>query len=437
MSFNSYVSRHVKRKKRSPFNVKLVSDTTLCSNSNLKKFSDEKCVITRQTQHLPSKTLSDREITPINNNYTEEIIDVNEYNIFYINDRIREKLTSKISSVDEIKKELECILWIAQNTENPIEKDVAEKNIIILKKRMQDIESTMELCLYNFRTIDLIENYRKYLGLCGAKSFVNKATHQQRLYEEYMREILMQFLNIAREYIDIKGCSWSNKQMICEGCRGTKFIISNHDDMIYICANELCSREIEIADESPTYKDTDRVNMCAKYQYSKRGHFIDAMKRFQGTQNIDPNTIKRIVASIKEEMNFWGLIEERGHKNSITKDRIYDFLTTSSELSQHYDDINLLHHIITGEPCPDITCFEKELLEDFDKLEEALDEIKDPDRTNSINVNYKLYKLLQRRKYRCRKDDFYILKTSTKQTEHDDITSRAYERLGWIWDPTC
>src|SRR6185503_15511622 len=105
-------------------------------------------------------------------------------------------------------------------------------------------------------------------------------------------------------------------------------------------------------------------------------------------------------------------------------------------LSCHYDDINLLFHIITGEPCPDLSNIVEGLYEDFDKLEEVLSQIKDENRSNSLTVNYKLYKLLQKWAFPCRKSDFYILKTKTKEDEHDEKMKEAWDILGWSWIPT-
>ena len=79
--------------------------------------------------------------------------------------------------------------------------------------------------------------------------------------------------------------------------------------------------------------------------------------------------------------------------------RQWNTCTNSSEsnrLSKHYGDINLIYSVITGTPAPDISEYEAELLEMFDETEEAYEKVKDPGRINSLNVNFKLFKLLQR-----------------------------------------
>jgi len=137
---------------------------------------------------------------------------------------------------------------------------------------------------------------------------------------------------------------------------------------------------------------------------------------------------------IREEMRHHGLIAEQGYINSVSRDNIHTFLTEQS-LAPHYEDLPLLYSMITGVPCIDISEYMDDLLNDFEQLEEALEKIKDESRVNSLNVYFKLCALLQRRGFKCKKDDFYILKTKAKEDEHNDKLEQAYNLLGWEWKP--
>ena len=201
------------------------------------------------------------------------------------------------------------------------------------------------------------------------------------------------------------------------------------DDTLSSCYK--CGVEVEILDDTPSFKDTDRVNMSSRYTYTRRGHFIDAMKKYQGKHNIDPDILNVIVKDLKVEMSFHNL-------DSIRLTNISSiYVLSEKKLNKHYDDINLLFHIITGKECPEFSHLENLLLEDFEQQEKALDEVVandiNDDRINSINVYYKLCKLLQRRKYPCKKSDFYILKTKTKEDEHDEKLKKAWKILRWSW----
>lgn len=360
-------------------------------------------------------------------------IDARDYNIFHIDSKIRDKLSANISTVKELECDLTKTLWILKNGDDPAQKVLAKHQASLLRKRIQDLESTLELTFYIFRTADLLEEYRTLIKSAGARSFVSVEPAKYDTNTARMNELVSQYLCIAQDYVELENLSRRPKKLVCPACQGIDFHLSIDDDSIYICST--CSTEVEILDDAPSFKDTDRVNMASKYTYTRKGHFIDAVKRFQGTQNTDPKKIQDAVVVVEEEMEKHNLISDQGQKNSVSKDHIYGFLSERG-LSNHYDDLNLIFHIVTGDDCPNISEFVDDLLEDFDKLEEVLEEIKDDDRINSLSVNYKLYKLLQRRGYPCRKDDFYILKTKTKEDEHDEKMKEAWNILGWNWIPT-
>lgn len=406
-SFSSYLPKSSRRKKKRqnsrpvPINSFLTSLKPQISNKS------------RQVKKLPDK------IT----------VDFEEFNIFYIDRKIKDNIKEKISSVDDLKNDLTKMLNMINSTKDPVSKTLGLHEVNILRRRIQDLESTFELNLYIYRTIDLIEEYRKILSQ-ETYSFVitnESQTKDANRVKNKKRDVLSRYLLIAQEYINLVNYQQKYQQMLCDNCGNTNFILDN-DDSIYICTD--CGTAIEILDDTPSYKDTDRVNMSSRYTYSKRGHFIHAIKCFQGIQNTDPKRIENIVQVLLKEINIHNLTRE-----TVNKDHIYMFLN-EKDLSKHYEDLNLLHHIITGENCPDISMYENSLLELFDKQEEAYTKVELPDRINALNVNYKLYKLLQKLNYPIRKDDFYILKTKNKEIEHDEKMKEAWELLGWNWIET-
>lgn len=348
-------------------------------------------------------------------------INSKEVNIFHIDSQIRKKLESKITTVPTLQQDLKHLLWIMQNGENSIDQMLARQKVSFLRKKIQDLETTLELGLYLFRTSFILDEYRSLISESGPRSFVSQST-DKRIDRDSLRrkELISHFLCIAQEYIEIDQQAQALDKIACEECGGLDFNF-DEEHFIYVC--KACGTEVEVLNDSPSFKDTDRVNMSSRFSYSRKGHFIDAMRKFQGVQNIDPKKISKVVSVLKEEIALHCLTSE-----TVTKDHIYMFLS-ERRLSRHYEDLNLLYHIITSEPCPNISHLEDVLLEDFDRLEEKLTEVLEDERDNSLNVNYKMYKLLQRRGYPCRKDDFYILKTKTKEDEHDESMKTAWEKL--------
>jgi len=361
----------------------------------------------------------------------ESKVNVNDYNVFHIDSKIREKLLSKISTLGKLHEDLQKTLWILNNGDDPVDRILAQTQASLLRRSMQDLESTFELVLYSMRTEDILRDYRELLSSAGSRSFVTLETSDKNPGASKRSDLISRYLCIAQEYIEINNLQYNPEKLRCPACQGVEFKMDD-ENSTYICT--CCFTEIDVLDDTPSFKDTDRVNMSSRYTYTKRGHFVDAMKRFQGTQNTDPQKIKNVVNILLLEMERHNLKKNSDNrKEQVTKDHLYMFLY-ENKLSGYYDDINLLYHIITGAACPSISEYEDTLLDLFEKQEDAYRRVQDPDRVNSLNVNYKLYKLLQKVGYPCKKDDFYILKTKNKEDEHDEVLRRSWEEiLGWTW----
>jgi hypothetical protein len=93
----------------------------------------------------------------------DDIIDIREYNIFHIDSIIKEKLCSKISAFDELQKDLNETLEIIDKTTNPRDVVCAQQQSAFLRRRIQDVQNGFELCLYIFKTADLLENIENFI----------------------------------------------------------------------------------------------------------------------------------------------------------------------------------------------------------------------------------------------------------------------------------
>lgn len=368
-------------------------------------------------------------------------IDVSEYSIFHIDSKIRDKLKADISDVSLLYDDLYNLKEIASvNHTDAMQVAMAKQSISRLRNKIRCIENAFQYNYYVLKTERIISEYQRILSLTSQQFIggVTTAQQQQELNEHKRRYFL-----IAKEFIEIENYRFAAEKMICNVCKGRDFCTDPHDDTIFLCTN--CQIQVEIFDDNPTFKDTDRANMSTKYRYSRRGHFLEAIKKYQGIQNIDPKKLDPVIAIIYKEMDILGLVREQGLPNSVTMDNIYMFLV-ENRLRKHYDDIYLIHNIITGVPCQDISEYTEKLLEDFDELESVLPNSKDdylltddsenPQGSHALNVFFKLYKLLQKNEAPCRRDNFYFLKTKDKEEEHNDKIRSAFNKLGWRWIPT-
>jgi hypothetical protein len=337
-------------------------------------------------------------------------IDVDIYDIIYIDLQIKKKLCAKLRSVDDLRKELMNLLWIHNNSPDPVDKINAEVETTTLRRYIQDIESGFEYSLYILRTADMIEEYKTILSQTRTNSFVRIETTKQDEGKIYRKnQISVEYLRIAREYIDLENVHQKIHKSVCNACHGTEFSADNDDIAFLVCK---CGNQIEVLDNTPSFKDAERVNMSSRYTYTCRGHFIEAMNRFEGKQNTEIDST--VIEILRKELALHSLSTDK-----VTKDHLYMFLA-EKKLSDYYADINLIYFLITAKDPPDITNYRGELLDMLEQLEEAYREVKDSDRLNSLNVNWKLFKLLQLLEYPCRKDDFFCLKTPAKQGEHEE-----------------
>ena len=100
--------------------------------------------------------------------------------------------------------------------------------------------------------------------------------------------------------------------------------------------------------------------------------------------------------------------------------------------ANHYENVHLIHHVLTGKKPHDISNLEDQLLDDFDILTDLYDKkYKDINRKNFINTQYVLFQLLRRHKYPCKRQDFNILKTIDRKSFHDEVCKNLFEQLGW------
>jgi hypothetical protein len=339
----------------------------------------------------------------------QEKINVETSDIIYIDTQIKEKLKNKIGNLSELLNDLSRLEWIVENGLDAIDRSNAKLQISVVRKRIQDIELGAELGLYMFRSSRLLEHYQTLRRVVKQNSFIVVGAERDENKIKMLGQLTLEYLRIAKEYIDIEYFRQKPQKLVCDGCKGANLVPTDSDSSILTCKD--CGNIIEILDDAPSFKDSERVNMASRYTYTCKGHFIEAMNRFEGKQNIE---IKPdVIETLKQQLALHNLT-----KATATKDHIYMFLS-ENKFSDYYADINLIFFMITSVNPPDITEHRSELLEMHDQIEEAYNEVKDEERLNSLNVNWKLYKLLQLIDYPCKKDDFFCLKTPAKQGEHE------------------
>jgi len=287
-----------------------------------------------------------------------------------------------------------------------------------LKKRLDDIT---KYSFYDIYSCSIIKLYIKSITTPMENYVLNKELETIRLQYIY----LLHFFGFMSFVGDDKLLDRRRQKndIYCDLCNQSQFI---KNDDVYICKQ--CCKEITNVFKSSS--SDHKFVIQTKYIYDRKMHFKDCINQYQGKQNtyIDP----KIYTALQEQLiNHRIISKNETDLSNVSRSHILYFLKELG-FTKHYEDVILIHHVLTGIQPDNIESLESKLLRDFDLLIEQYDVLfKDIDRKNFINTQYVLFQLLRKYNYPCNKSDFNILKTSDKKTCHDEICKTLFNVLGW------
>ncbi len=355
-------------------------------------------------------------------------------NIFDIHHSILKSFEEEEQCLPTLEKRLHELQEFQTDCTNiEIQKRVHDE-IEHLSQTIESIRAREKRYFYLLKTTPILDAYKREISkpveinFMGEKNTIDTST-THRLFREYIHAVrpIYPEIDIHMETTDKSKsciqCSHLNERMI-------------HATNTVACAH--CGTEQDSLKFTFSYKDTDRVNLSSKYTYDRRLHFKECMNQLQGKQN---STIKPIVyEKLIEQLVLHGIVSA---DTSIPKEQRFATVKKSQLLlflkeinfSNHYEDIHLIYHQLTGKPLDDISHLEQTLMNDFDTLSRLYDEeyikTKKINRKNFINTQYVLFQLLKRHKYPCKKSDFTFLKTLERKNFHDEVCSHLFKLLGW------
>lgn len=347
-----------------------------------------------------------------------------DYTLTQLDHIIQARLLSRMHHVDYLYTQL---------------KSESDSKKINLRSTIRDIETGSEYMYYMVSTMTILSEYHLLYQQMYTSSFLKSAESQQslNLIRDRIQKLIMYYISVAKHFVKIDYQEPSNDKWVCPSCQSPHMQCVNSFENVYVCQE--CYTEHYIHIDQPAFKDIDRINFNAKHTYSTSGHIRDAVQCFQGLQTINPQKLEIIMDILQRQCQFYGLSKDAHDPKCITKQDIYSFLEqerghdSSKNMSDHYKDVNLLHRMLTGIPCPDISDYLSQLYADFEIQEQAYKSMDHGDRKNSLNVYYKLYKLLQRQNAPYTVKDFFFLKTQEVLDQHDEETKKVWAQLGWPW----
>ena len=355
----------------------------------------------------------------------------NEVDILSIDRKIIEFYEKELEKIPQHKERLAELEKTLASDKIPYRtRGELERNIKELTDTITNIESKRDLNFYISETAEYLQKYREKLKTPVKVSFMCKKPPE----DKEKTKIINDYLEVAQKYYNISKIKSTEKKssMSCNNCSNKKdFVI---DESVYIC--EKCGSEQDLSIQTTSYKDSDRVNISAKYTYDRKVHFRDCMNQYQGKQNC---TIEQKVYDDLEDIfeRHHLLVGDKNTKkeirfSKITRTHVVMFLKELG-YSKHYENAILIHYNMTGKKPDDISHLEDALMADLDLLLETYDKLykNKVDRVNFISTQFVLYQLLQRHKHPCKKEDFVILKTIDRKSFHEDICQHLFSILGW------
>lgn len=283
----------------------------------------------------------------------------------------------------------------------------------------------------------LLEHFRRILETPIKQNFMGRiiveSNEKQSIITNYFK-ILQKYKLLYNTFPFIQNTDTATV-LHCSNCSNINTL--ELCDSNYVC--NVCSCQTEIQNISSSFRDTERINIYTKYTYDRKIHFRDCLNQYQGKQNCTIPSELYIQLEDQFEKHNLLIVSTDPHIrfSNITKENILLFLK-ELQYNKHYENVNLIYYIMTGNRLDDISSLEDTLLNDFDILTTLYDKIYKNDqkivRKNFINTQYVLYQLLRRHRHPCVKEDFSILKTIDRKSFHDDICQRLFNELGWNLD---
>lgn len=330
-----------------------------------------------------------------------------------------------------------------QDTDVTLSDSFKKKLDLLNSTKQQETDIKNQYDFYLLDTIELIEEYKNTLQTPIKISFMDSnktVTNKEKdnLVLKYIENI-KKYNIVSYPYTKTDTSNFNSitfQDQSCSYCSSYNLTESVEFVGVIICLD--CGGQettMNLANSIRlTHNDSKRVNICTKYSYDKKSHFLNCINQYQGKHKtgIEPEIIKLIEA----ELDKYNLIDHSkktrsGMYKNVTKEHVFLFVK-ELRLTKCYGDINLIHHLITGTELHDISHLTEKLLQDFDQFVQMHHKLF-PNDTERKNFNYQhlLYQLLLRHKYTCNPSEFNFLKTVDRKYYHDEICRIIFENLGW------
>lgn len=287
------------------------------------------------------------------------------------------------------------------------------------------------LTVYKKNTQELIREYLKILKTPIKRNDV----HELKKADEKKAAISKKFIDMVKLYVPhqifeklvlVDDMVSDFNINYCGNCENTEHFMKEGEILIcYRCFSEVIKM---------SYFNNRSFNTSVKCNYDRISHFKECLKQYQGKQNtfICPT----VYADIESALRLNGVILEnkKDKFKNVKRSHVMYFLKELG-YTKHYDDYILIHHNLTGKPAHNLLHLEEKLICDFEQISEKYSQLyANIERKNFINMQFILYRLLQRHNFKFDSEDFETIKSFDKNMDRDKICKTIFESLGWEYD---
>lgn len=386
-----------KKKKETPLNFPVIENETIQKNPN-KKFK-----------------INIKDPYPIYNvpPCRISIEYSHDFNILNIHDTIYYKYCCLLGNLKGMKSALKVLILSKKNCSTIIDSKHYEKKINKLKEEINQISNLSEWNSYISEALPILQ---KYLPLASASSrgvfYISKKINRNDQHLISRLEVIEEYLNIAKKYIEINSRLIIENNVLCPSCGETLNSSQN-------CNCGLVFDRIELQTTQKDWVKNPNKNKI----FNDLKNFTEVLDRYQGisNENIPDELFEQLDAvclnlNLKTGEQIRKLPTLRNGKKFGTSVSLLENLLKESSNSSYYPLIYPLVYIYWGWRRPNISNIREQILQKYVEMQEFY--YSNGGTKTSLNKNLHLFQILKHFQHDCKKTDFKIPTSPSSIEKH-------------------
>ena len=319
--------------------------------------------------------------------------------IHEIDDHIRKKLQVSDSKT-EVDNRLKILSQIALKSPSVDDRYQAQKTIDILKKQMENNTKKRLYKNYILEAGPVIEKIKAYSPVQYYGCSISRECENYSLLVKEKRK----FAEIAEKYAQIE--FRKVQEVLCD-CESETVV----EDGFLICKQ--CGIRETLRQENVGFKDLSRINVAPKSNYDPKNNFDSTILKYQVKNNFPVDA--SVYDLVKSELALTGI----DYKNCSKRD-IYEILKRNG-LSKVFPGICIIHFKLTGKKPAEIGHLKEKIDALYYKIEKQHTKTSASGKNNSLQVWFKLYKILLFLGVKCKPDDLLFCISEKSLEDYENI----------------